>query len=116
MTDRWIWQNEKWTTFYWNNDVLQPLLSECHKRIGLLQGKQSVSERTDEQALDTLLQNLLASSAIEGEELNASSVRSSLARHLGISEDEPYPVSDRSEGLAELLMDALGNLKTPMTA
>ena len=61
------------------------------------------------------MQNLLASSAIEGEELNASSVRSSLARHLGISEAEPYPVSDRSEGLAELLIDALTNLDSPMT-
>lgn len=115
MTERWIWQNDKWTTFYWNSDVLQPLLRECHNRIGLLQGKQSVSGSNDEQALDTLLQNLLASSAIEGEELNASSVRSSLARHLGISEDEPYPVSDRSEGLAELLMDALTNLDSPLT-
>lgn len=115
MQQRWIWQNNQWTEFYWDNNALQPLLRECHKRIGLLQGKQSVSANSDDQALDTLLQNLLASSAIEGEELNASSVRSSLARHLGISEAEPYPVSDRSEGLAELLIDALTNLDSPMT-
>ena len=115
MNQRWIWQNSQWTEFYWDNDVLQPLLRECHKCIGLLQGKQSVSSNSEDQALDTLLQNLLASSAIEGEELNASSVRSSLARHLGISEAEPYPVSDRSEGLAELLIDALTNLDSPLT-
>jgi Fic family protein len=115
MQQRWIWQNDNWTRFYWNDKAIQPLLRDCHKAIGLLQGKQSLEGESPTTVLDTLLQNLLASSAIEGEELNASSVRSSLAQHLGISDDQPYPVSDRSEGLTEMLMDALNHLETPMT-
>ena len=51
--------------------------------------------------------NLLSSSAIENERLNAQSVRSSLARRLGISEEQPYPQSERSEGLANMMMDML---------
>ena len=34
------------------------------------------------------------------------SVRSSLAKHLGLSSEQPYPTSDRSEGLAAMMMDA----------
>lgn len=55
-------------------------------------------------SLDAMLQNIITSSAIEGEQLNVGSVRSSLARRLGIPEEGR--TSARSEGLAQLLVDA----------
>ena len=67
------------------------------------------------QALDTLLANILASSAIEDERLNALSVRSSLARRLGVSEEQPYAISDRSEGLAAMMLDSIDNRHQPLT-
>lgn len=78
-------------------------------QLGILLGKSVASGRQQnmQQALDTLLSNIIASSAIENERLNAASVRSSLARRLGLTEKQPYPISDRSEGLANMMLDAL---------
>ncbi|MFP3458284.1 DUF4172 domain-containing protein, partial [Psychrobacter sp. SIMBA_152] len=56
--------------------------------------------------LDALLQNIVTSSAIEGEQLNVDSVRSSLARRLGLEVVDGDKVSQRSEGLAQLMLDA----------
>lgn len=82
--------------------------------MGNLAGKASLSSN-EHTSLDTLLSNILASSAIENEQLNAASVRSSLAKHLGISEAQPYPTSDRSEGLTEMMVDALQQHQDPLT-
>jgi Fic family protein len=82
--------------------------------MGTLTGKASLSS-SEQASLDTLLGNILASSAIENEKLNAASVRSSLAKHLGISEVKPSPTSERSEGLAEMMADALQQHKQPLT-
>jgi len=74
----------------------------------------AVKETTDaQQYLDALLQNIITSSAIEGEELNAGSVRSSLVRRLGV-QDSGKP-SPRSEGLAALLLDATRNYDHTLT-
>jgi Fic family protein len=110
----WIWQSTAWPNFCWQASSVQPLLRECHKRMGTLTGKASLSS-SEQASLDTLLGNILASSAIENEKLNAASVRSSLAKHLGISEVKPSPTSERSEGLAEMMADALQQHKQPLT-
>lgn len=65
--------------------------------------------------LDTLLANIVHSSAIEGEKLNAFSVRSSLANQLGLSESHPFPTTEQSDGLAENMLDAVNNLAAPLT-
>lgn len=75
----------------------------------------SQTDHSQEQQLDTLLQNLLCSSAIEGETLNAQSVRSSLAKRLGLQANALYPTSVRSEGLAEIMMDAITQPDRPVT-
>ena len=111
---QWIWQSSAWPEFSWQHDPLQPLLRAIQQKSGVLQGKASLSSPA-EQSLQALLANIVASSAIEDEKLNAQSVRSSLARHLGISEEQPYPVSERSEGLAEMMMDALQNHQQVLT-
>jgi Fic family protein len=66
-------------------------------------------------ALDTLLQNIVTSSAIEGERLNVASVRSSLARRLGV-DDPGGSFSPQSEGLAELMLDATLKPDLPLDA
>ena len=60
----------------------------------------AVGSNTEVQSsLDEMLQNIVTSSAIEGEQLNVGSVRSSLARRLGLNEEGRTTSS--SEGLAE---------------
>lgn len=104
----WIWQQARWPHFDWQAEMLAPLLRACTMAQGRLLGMVgAVSADAEAQSrLDAMLRNIITSSAIEGEQLNVGSVRSSLARRLGI--DEQGPVSARSEGLAELLLDATG--------
>lgn len=110
----WIWQQPDWPNFGWQAEQLAPLLRACTQAQGRLLGMlDAVGSDTEAQSsLDALLQNIVTSSAIEGEQLNVDSVRSSLARRLGISEEGR--VSARSEGLAELLLDATRAYQQPL--
>jgi len=105
----WIWQQQNWPNFTWDAAALAPLLRELAYNQGLLVGRMGVqSAQQKQQALDTLLANILHSSAIEGEKLNAFSVRSSLAKKLNIDE-QPYPTTVQSDNLAEMMLDAINN-------
>lgn len=111
----WIWQQPNWPEFRWNSEGLAPLLRDCAKAEGRLLGMTGAAGGNADlrESLDALLQNIITSSAIEGEQLNAESVRSSLARRLGLSDDGKPSL--RSEGLAELMMDATHKHGEPLT-
>ncbi|WP_417616575.1 Fic family protein [Oceanisphaera sp.] len=116
MSSTWIWQQPSWPSFTWNEAIVAPRLRDVRLKSGVLIGKASVSQCQDaQQALDTLLQSIVASSAIENETLNVQSVRSSLARRLKVTEEHPYPVSERSEGLAAMMVDAIQDYLHPLT-
>lgn len=102
----WIWQSPQWPTFTWRAETMAPLLRACAKAQGQLLGlaASSDADSTGHEALDALLQNILTTSAIEGETLNVGSVRSSLARRLGLKDSAP--VTPRSESMAELMFQA----------
>ncbi|WP_409272206.1 Fic family protein [Pseudomonas sp. KCJK9111] len=104
---QWIWQQPDWPAFTWQTETLAPLLRACGQVQGRLLGMlDAVGHDTEVQSsLDALLQNIVTSCAIEGEQLNVGSVRSSLARRLGLNE-ESQSTTPRSEGLAALLLDA----------
>ena len=105
----WIWQQQNWPNFTWDDAALAPLLRELSYNQGLLVGRMGVqTAHQKQQALDTLLANIIHSSAIEGEKLNAFSVRSSLAKKLNINE-QPYPTTVQSDNLAEIMLDAINN-------
>lgn len=110
----WIWQQPNWPHFSWQADALAPLLRACSKAQGRLLGMLGgVGSDTEVQnSLDALLQNIVTSSAIEGEQLNVGSVRSSLARRLGLNEEGR--TTPRSEGLAELMLDATRANQQPL--
>ncbi|HHQ4615441.1 TPA: Fic family protein [Aeromonas veronii] len=113
MTVDWIWQHEDWPHFCWQERLLLPRLRLAHRNLGLLQGLHLSAHSTtlahQTHALDTLLANIVASSAIENQQLNAQSLRASLACRLGIVEQSPYPTSVRSEGLAAMIVDAISS-------
>ena len=102
----WIWQQPNWPNFNWQAEVLHPLLRACTQAQGRLLGMIGAVGSDSEalNSLDTMLQNIVTSSAIEGEQLNAGSVRSSLARRMGLTGSAR--TTARSEGLAQLLFDA----------
>ncbi|SFA71241.1 Fic family protein [Azotobacter beijerinckii] len=114
---RWIWQQPDWPHFRWQAERLAPLLRDCAQAQGRLLGMAGAAgdELGAQGELDALLQNIVTSSAIEGEQLNVGSVRSSLARRLGLETDGASRVSPRSEGLAELMLDATRHLEQPLS-
>lgn len=115
-SNRWIWQKAQWPTFHWQSEIVAPVLRITTLRQGELLGLNHPADPAHPaQALDTLLTNIVNSSAIEGERLNVQSLRSSLARRLGVSDESTYPVSQRSEGLAELMLEAVTTLQIPLT-
>ena len=113
----YIWQQPTWTEFKWDNERLITLLSEVRnlegRIMGLMQGVGfNVQNAT---SLDVMVEDVLRSSEIEGELLNADRVRSSIARHLGI-ETEGLPEPDHyTEGVVQVMLDAVRSSNKPLT-
>ncbi|WP_350669637.1 DUF4172 domain-containing protein, partial [Pseudoalteromonas sp. 43-MNA-CIBAN-0464] len=60
----WIWQQQNWPNFTWDAAALAPLLRDLSYNQGLLVGRMGVqSAQQKQQALDTLLANIIHSSA-----------------------------------------------------
>lgn len=111
----WIWQHPDWPRFTWQAEPLAPLLRACGTAQGRLLGMLGAVDGDSEaqSSLDVMLQNIITSSAIEGEQLNVGSVRSSLAKRLGVVEQGR--TTARSEGLAELLLDTTQAHQQPLS-
>ncbi len=104
---RWIWQEPAWPRFTWHDTALAGLLRDCQQVQGRLLGMAAAAgDLRAEDALDILLSNIVDSSAIEGEQLDVGSVRSSLARRLGLADEATRRTTAHAEGLAELVLDA----------
>lgn len=114
---RYIHLLEDWPAFTWNGDLLiQPLATVRHKQGWLLGKLQGLGfQRREEATLDTLTQDVLKSSEIEGEKLPADQVRSSIARKLGIQTAGMVPVDRNVEGVVEMMLDATQNYEQPLT-
>ncbi len=106
---KWIWQVSEWPHFSWDDGQVLPPLRQVRQSLGMLLGRAESTNESDNisVSLDAMLRNIIASSAIESEELNVGSVRSSLARRFGLSNKAHTPVTDHSEGLAEIFTDSL---------
>jgi Fic family protein len=63
----------------------------------------------DQASLAVLTEDVVKSSEIEGEHLNVESVRSSIARRLGVDIGALAPVDRHAEGVVEMVLDATAN-------
>ncbi len=111
---KYIYEYSNWPNFTWDDAVVYPLLSEVRFLQGQVLGKtQSLGFSLQEQtALNTITDDVIKSSEIEGERLNYDQVRSSVARRLGI-ETAGLVESDRYvEGVVEMMLDATQRYKT----
>jgi Fic family protein len=110
-------QHKNWPVFTWDHDQLVDLLAAVRYRQGKLIGRmESLGFSLREEAmLQTLTQDVLKSSEIEGELLNPDQVRSSIARRLGI-EIAGSVSSDRNvDGVVEMMLDATQSYNKPLT-
>jgi Fic family protein len=69
----------------------------------------------EETILQTLTQDVVKSSEIEGEILDQSLVRSSVARHLGMEIAALDTVDRNVDGVVEMVLDATQNFDQPLT-
>jgi Fic family protein len=113
----YIWQAPDWPNWRYDLTALAQRLSDVSQAQGRLLGRLSgVGLALREQAsLLTLTEDVLKTSEIEGEHLNADSVRSSIARHLGIDIGALLPADRHVDGVVELILDATGNAHLPVT-
>lgn len=114
----YIHERPEWPKFTWNHEELAKPLAAVWQRQGRLVGRmQSLGFSLQEEAvLQTLTEDVLKSSEIEGEVLDKDQVRSSIARHLGI-EAGALGKSDRNvEGVVEMMLDATQKYGEPLTA
>lgn len=113
----YIWQYPEWPSFTWNDSRLIALLSEVRNLEGKIQGMMGglgfdVQSMT---ALNVMTEDVLRSNEIEGVILNSDKVRSSIARHLGI-DTAGLPQPDHyTEGVVQIMMDAVTNCNKPLT-
>lgn len=113
----YIWQYPEWPSFTWNDSRLIALLSEVRNLEGKIHGMMgglgfNVQSMT---ALNVMTEDVLRSNEIEGVILNSDKVRSSIARHLGI-DTAGLPQPDHyTEGVVQIMMDAVTNCNKPLT-
>lgn len=114
----WIYEHKNWPNFTWDIKALASKLAEIRYRQGCLLGqmKSLGFELKREASLVTLTQDIVKSSAIEGENLNPEEVRSSIARRLGIDIAGVTPAAKRDvEGIVEMMLDATQQFAKPLT-
>ncbi len=113
----YIYQLENWPNFTWDQERINALLIPLrHLQGRLIGGMESVGFfLREETVLKTLTQDVVKSSEIEGEILDYSSVRSSIARRLGIESAALDPVDRNVEGVVEMMLDATQKFDQPLT-
>jgi Fic family protein len=114
---QYIHQLPNWPEFQWNQPALADLLAAVRHRQGRLVGRmESLGfPLRSEALLQTLTQDVLKSSEIEGEILDQDQVRSSIARRLGIDIGGLTPADRNVEGIVEMTLDATQKYKEPLT-
>ena len=109
---------KNWPTFKWEDEkIISPLSTVRHKQ-GRLFGKlEGLGFRLRKEAtLETLTQDVIKSSEIEGEKLPADQVRSSIARRLGIEIAGEVTANRDVEGLVEMMLDATQRYELLLTS
>lgn len=114
----WIHEQPDWPNFTWDEAALAVRLAEIRYRQGRLLGRMDALgfHLKREACLTTITQDVVKSSAIEGETLNPDEVRSSIARRLGIDVAGLVPASRNVEGIVEMMLDATQQYSQPLTA
>ena len=106
---RFIWQHSAWPQLTFDAAALAAALDQARLEQGRLLGLLGAIglEQANAVQRELWVQEALATAAIEGEQLNLESLRSSVAHRLSLA-DAPGP--DRSvEGLVQVMGDALAN-------
>jgi Fic family protein len=113
-----IYEHAEWPHFHWDNSRLSGRLAAVRHKQGRLLGRMEALgfHLTQEALLQTLTQDVLKSSEIEGETLDREQVRSSVARQLGMDVGGLMPIDRNVEGVVEMMLDATQRYQEALTA
>lgn len=114
----YIHQLDGWPRFHWSAETIAaPLASVRDRQSRLIRQMEALGFNLQQEAvLQTLTADVLKSSEIEGENLNAEQVRSSIARRLGMDIGALKPADRNVEGVVELMLDATRHYNEPLTS
>jgi len=109
---------QDWPRFTWSREQLAEPVAAARHQQGRLMGHMEALGFTlrQEAVLQTLTADVLKSSEIEGEKLDAEQVRSSIARRLGMDIGALKPADRNVEGIVEMMLDATRRYDQPLTA
>lgn len=112
----YIHERKDWPNFVWAAErLVGPLAGVRHRQGRLIGRMESLGFNLRREAeLQTLTADVLKSSEIEGEKLDADQVRSSIARRLGIDIGALTPVDRHVEGIVEMMLDATRRYEQPL--
>ncbi len=113
----YIWQANDWPSWRYDIAALAQSLADVSRAQGLLIGRLADVGMAlrDQASLLALTEDVVKTSEIEGEQLNVESVRSSLARRLGVDIGALAPVDRHVEGVVEMVLDATANCNAGVT-
>jgi Fic family protein len=114
----YIHELQNWPRFDWNRERLaEPLAAVRHRQGRLIGHMEALGFNLRQEAvLQTLTADVLKSSEIEGEKLDAEQVRSSIARRLGLDIGALKPADRHVEGVVEMMLDATRHYDQALTS
>lgn len=114
----YIHEHINWPQFSWISERVVTRLAEIRYKQGKLLGKMETLgfSMREEAVLETLTLDVIKSSEIEGEMLDAAQVRSFVAKHLGMDLAGVAVVDRNIEGVVEMMIDATRQYAQPLTA
>ncbi|MCF8205467.1 MAG: Fic family protein [Methylotenera sp.] len=113
----YIWQQRDWPVWRFDLAALATPLATVSQAQGRLLGRLAdvgLALR-DEASLAALTDDVLKTSAIEGEALDVASVRSSVARRLGVDIGALAPADRHVDGVVDMVLDATSRAAEPLT-
>src|SRR5947209_5608641 len=114
----YIHELQDWPRFHWSQgELAEPLASVRHRQGRLIGHMEALGFNLRQEAvLQTLTGDVVKSSEIEGETLDAEQVRSSIARRLGLDLGALKPADRNVEGVVEMMLDATRHYDQALTA
>ena len=113
----YLWQRPDWPRWRWDAAALAAPLAQVHRAQGHLAGRMAelgLAQR-DQASLQVLTQEVITTSAIEGEALDLYAVRSSIARRLGVDIGALAPSDRHVDGVVDMVLDATQHYTLPLT-
>ena len=113
----YIWQAPDWPNWRYDLGALASQMAEVSRAQGMLMGRLADLGMglRDQACLAALTDDVVKTSEIEGEHLSVHSVRSSIARRLGVEIGALAPVDRHVDGVVEMVLDATTNSQAPVT-